>query len=540
MRKMLSLIGGILLFVSGAAAQNPQVTTANGTLEGIDQSGVKIFLGVPYAAPPVGELRWKAPQPVAKWDGVREAKEFGPDPMQQPIYGDMNFGAKEKSEDCLYLNIWTPAKTMDEQLPVLIYFNGGGLMAGSGSEPRYAGWSMARMGIISITANYREGIFGFFAHPELSAESPYGGSGNYGFLDQVAAIKWVKENIASFGGDPDRITIVGESAGSMSVSALMASPLCQGLFAQAIGSSGSVLGLNMASTIPTLEDAELAGVEKAEKMGCGSLADLRALPADELMERAAIASRPDYNIDGYFFTKQPCEVYECGEQTKVPLLVGRNSNEADVSFILRGEPATVESLTKAISPVFGENTDKVLELYGIKTDSDVAGNGAMQLASDMFIGYSTWKWGDMHGQTSMQPVYRYNYCHPRPNMIDDSKVAGLAGGVMEKDAVDEPAEESNVTAGAVHSADIEYAMGTLPTNRVFDWQPEDYLVSEIFQNYYVNFVKTGNPNGLGLTEWHAANKSADTPVLQIDVDTYLKVDRQLEERYRYIDSLLQR
>lgn len=192
--------------------------------------------------------------------------------MQQPIYGDMNFGTKKMSEDCLYLNIWTPAKSMDEKLPVLIYFNGGGLMAGSGSEPRYAGMSMARKGIVAVTANYREGIFGFFAHPDLSKETAYKGSGNYGFMDQAAAIQWLRDNIAAFGGDPDRITIAGESAGSMSVSALMASPVSRNLFCRAIGSSGSVIAFGK---IATLKEAEKAGKEKMKQMGCKSLEELR-------------------------------------------------------------------------------------------------------------------------------------------------------------------------------------------------------------------------------------------------------------------------
>src|SRR5574344_2487568 len=250
----------------GAAAQTAQqVQTANGILEGIDCSGVKVFKGVPFAAPPVGNLRWKAPQPVEKWEGVRQAKDFGPNPMQENLFGDMMFGTKEMSEDCLYLNIWTPSKTWNEKLPVFIYFNGGGLMAGSGSEPRYAGLSLARRGIVTVTANYREGIFGFFAHPQLSKETPYKGSGNYGFMDQAAAIKWVKDNISAFGGDPDRITIMGESAGSMSVSALMASPISRNLIHQAMGSSGSVLGFNK---IATLTEAEKAGVALAKKIGC--------------------------------------------------------------------------------------------------------------------------------------------------------------------------------------------------------------------------------------------------------------------------------
>ena len=216
-----------------------QVKTQYGILEGFEQDGVKKFLGVPFAQAPVGELRWKAPQPVLAWEGIREAKDFGDDPMQPNIFGDMQFRGSGRSEDCLYLNIWTTAKTTADALPVLIYFNGGGLMAGSGSEPRYDGSSIAKEGVIGVTANYREGVFGFFAHPELTEASDYKGSGNYGFLDQVAAIQWVKENIAAFGGDPDRITIVGESAGSFSVSLLMCSPLSKNLIAGAMLSSGA-------------------------------------------------------------------------------------------------------------------------------------------------------------------------------------------------------------------------------------------------------------------------------------------------------------
>ena len=216
-----------------------QVKTNEGILEGFERDGVKFFLGVPFAQAPVGDLRWKAPQPMTPWEGIREAKAFGNDPMQPTIYDDMVFRGPEKSEDCLYLNIWTPAKDKKDGLPVLIYFNGGGLMAGSGSEPRYDGAAIAKEGVIGVTANYREGIFGFLAHPELSAETSYKGSGNYGFLDQVAAIKWVKDNIASFGGDPSRINIVGESAGSFSVSLLMTSPLSKGDIAGAMLSSGA-------------------------------------------------------------------------------------------------------------------------------------------------------------------------------------------------------------------------------------------------------------------------------------------------------------
>ena len=532
MKKTILSLATLLLSMSMMA--QTQVKTAEGILEGKDLSGITIFKGVPFAAPPVGNLRWKAPQPVQKWEGVRKATEYGPNPMQEALFGDMNFGTKVNSEDCLYLNIWTPAKTMKEHLPVLIYFNGGGLMAGSGSEPRYAGDAMARKGIISITANYREGIFGFFTHPQLSKETSYKGSGNYGFLDQVAAIQWVKDNIEAFGGDPNRITIVGESAGSMSVSALMASPLCQGLFAQAMGSSGSVMGFNK---VLTLKEAEQKGVELAKQIGKKNIKDLRALPAEELMKLAAVKAIPTYNIDGYFLTEQPTETYAKGNQTKVPLLIGGNNQEMSPWAVLAGKQPTVENLKAGAKAMFGDNVDEAFRLYGINSDKDVLEQPGINLASDLFLDYSTWKWGNMHKLTSGQPVYRYRYCHPRPAMAIKGKVAGLAGGVVD---AKEGQPQMPQDKGAVHSADIEYAMGTLPTNRVYDWQPEDYMVSDIFSQYYVNFVKTGNPNGLGLVEWPTTNGKAVAPVLQIDVNTTAKADEQMEKRYDFIDKIVSR
>ena len=549
--KKLFLSLAFLLPMMGTMAQT-QVKTAEGILEGKDLSGIKVFKGIPFAAPPVGNLRWKAPQPAKHWDGVREAKEYGPNPMQEPLFGDMNFGTKVNSEDCLYLNIWTPAKTMKEHLPVLIYFNGGGLMAGSGSEARYAGDVMARKGIISITANYREGIFGFFAHPQLSKETTYKGSGNYGFMDQVAAIKWVKDNIEAFGGDPNRITIVGESAGSMSVSALMASPLCQGLFAQAMGSSGSVMGFKK---VLTLKEAEQKGVEMAQKIAAQMVgktdktkgkaskkkapkADidmLRNLPAEELLKLASVKSLPAYNIDGYFFVEQPEETFAKGNQTKVPLLVGGNNQEMTPLAVLMGKQPTVENLKAGAKATFGEeNIDELFRLYGITTDKDVLEQPGVNLASDIFLDYSTWKWGNMHKLTSGQPVYRYRYCHPRPAMAIKGKVAALAGGVIDAKEGEAPAPQDK---GAVHSADIEYAMGTLPTNRIYNWQPADYMISDIFSQYYINFVKTGNPNGLGLPEWPSTNGKAIAPVLQIDENTVVKTDAQMEKRYEFIDQL---
>src|ERR1044071_4690208 len=285
---MRSTVMAIVLSTTALSAAPDRVKTANGAIEGLgpQANGVRAFKGIPFGQPPVGDLRWKAPQPVRNWTGVREAKQFGPRCMQLPVFGDMNFRSNGMGEDCLYLNVWTPVKSANERLPVLVYFFGGGFVAGDGSEPRYDGESMARKGIVALTVNYRLGVFGFFAHQELTKESPHHASGNYGLLDQSAALNWVQQNIAAFGGDPKKITIAGESAGSFSVSAQMASPLSRNIIAGAIGESGSLLGLNPTAT---LNDAENSGAKFAQGIQKNSLADLRAMPADELLKTTANA-----------------------------------------------------------------------------------------------------------------------------------------------------------------------------------------------------------------------------------------------------------
>ena len=527
MKKMMFLIACVLCAVAGYAQQGPLATTQYGVLEGVCESGVNVFKGVPFAAPPVGENRWRAPQPLQSWQGVRSAKKFGDDPMQGNPFGDMGFDAEKKSEDCLYLNVWTPSKTMTDRLPVVIYFNGGGLIAGSGSEPRYSGRQMARHGIVAVTANYREGIFGFFAHPQLSKETSYKGSGNYGFMDQAAAIKWVYENIAAFGGDPKQITIVGESAGSMSVSALLVSPLTRGMIARAMASSGAVCGQRLLS----LKNAEKQGVEKLKELGLKNIADARKMPADELLAKTLSGGLASYCLDGYFFTEDPTDAYLNGHQQKVPLLVGRNSLEMSPQAYLGGKAPTLENLRPALETAFGDKTDEAMRLYGLNTDRDVLGKPGVDFASDQFIAYGTWLFGYLHAKTSGQPVYRYYFSHPRPAMRNKDLVAGLAGGVQKKgddDVMTIP--QNDEFKGAVHSADIEYAMATLPTNRVYDWQPDDYRVSDQFINYYANFIKTGNPNGLGLANWTSITGKEQPTQLILDVDSYETYDPAFEQR----------
>jgi para-nitrobenzyl esterase len=519
-----------------AAEVTLQVKTQYGILKGFEEDGVKKFLGVPFAQAPIGELRWKAPQPLQAWEGVREALWFGDDPMQLDVFGDMAFRGSGRSEDCLYLNIWTTAATTADALPVLIYFNGGGLMAGSGSEPRYDGSSIAKEGVIGVTANYREGVFGFFAHPDLTAASDYKGSGNYGFLDQVAAIKWVKENIAAFGGDPNKITIVGESAGSFSVSLLMCSPLSKNLIAGAMLSSGAeVLPYQPSSQA----DADAAGAELLKQAGIASLADAMALNADSLQKLLPPRGMANVVLDGYFMTESADAVFEKNEQAQVPLLAGWNSLEAHPMQAIQGQAPTLQNYKNALKAQFGDMTDEIFKAYGIETDEDVMNQKGFDLVSDLFTGFPTWKVCDYHAKSGL-PVYRYHYMHPRPQQSEKmgDKVAALAGGVREKTAEEKKAQQPTIAPGAVHSADIEYAMGTLDTNEYYDWQDEDYAISKLFLTYYANFCKTGNPNGEGLPQWTAITKENldAAPVMKIDVESKEVASPEKENAYRTLEK----
>jgi para-nitrobenzyl esterase len=510
-----------------------QVKTASGIVEGVlEKSGVRSFKGIPFAAPPVGNLRWREPQPVPNWQGVRKANRFGPRAMQAPIFGDMAFRSNGMSEDCLYLNVWSPKPSGTAKLPVLVYFYGGGFVAGDGSEGRYDGESMARKGIVTLTVNYRLGVFGLLAHPELTQESPHRASGNYTLLDQAAALRWVKENIAAFGGDPNQVTIAGESAGSVSVSAQMASPLSKDLIAGAIGESGSLLG-----TLPPvpLNQAEQTGLQFAQSIDAPSLAALRALPADSLLSMASKNNpfRFSMTIDGYFFPKDPLAIYQAGEQARVPLLVGWNSEEMNYRMVLGEEAPTKANFEKAVRKLYGDSADAVLQVYNANTDADVA-QVATDMAGDRFIGFSTWRWAELQAKTAARPVFRYYYTRPRPPMRPEMGDAtpGLAGGVQRgSNAPKMPASK-----GAVHSAEIEYAMGNLDLNKVFAWTPEDYAVSKTMQAYFANFIKRRDPNGPGLPKWPATtSNSTPVPVMHIDVNSRM-VPAEHEARFRLLEQ----
>ena len=514
----------------------PQVKVAAGQLQGETLKAGVAYKGIPFAQPPVGDLRWQAPHPVKPWTGVRKATNFGPRCMQNPIFGDMGFRSDGVSEDCLYLNIWTPAKSATAKLPVLIYFYGGGFMAGDGSEPRYDGEAISRKGIVTVTVNYRLNVFGFLSHPELTQESPNHASGNYGLLDQAAAIRWVHDNITAFGGDPKRITIAGESAGSSSVSAQMASPLSRDLIAGAIGSSGSMMGT--LSAVP-LKEGEQLGAKWATSIGVGTLAALRAMPAEELLKISGKQGTPRFpaTVDGYFLPKSPLEIFTAGEQAHVPLLVGWNSEEQNWRRVIaKGDP-TPENYASAIQELYGKDAPEVLKLFPGTTNAEVL-DSATALASGRFTGYSSWKWVEMQVKTGGgKPVYRYYYSHPRPDMKASmgNATAGLAGGVV-RNSGNAPVAPRNKPSGAVHSADIEYAMGNLGTNLVYEWTADDNKISANFQNYYANFVKTGNPNGSGAPAWPQVTNGQ---VLRLDVETKASPEWD-RERFTLLDRLAPR
>ncbi|OZB69513.1 MAG: carboxylesterase, partial [Lysobacterales bacterium 13-68-4] len=391
----------------------PRVAVTGGTLAGrlatVDGVTLQEFQGIPYAAPPLGPLRWKPPQAVAAWQGVREATGFGPRCMQLPLFGDMVFRSRGMSEDCLYLNVWAPADHGDGRRPVLVYFYGGGFLAGDGSEPRYDGASLAAKGLVTVTVNYRLGVFGFLAAPALAAESPRHATGNYGLLDQAAALRWVRANIARFGGDPSHITIGGESAGSISVSALMASPLTRGLIAGAIGESGALI----APIAPQPRTkAEATGRAFMKQVGAASLADLRAMPAEALLQASGPQATPSFDfapdVDGLFLTEPPAETYARGAQAQVPLLLGSNSQEGFYTAVLKDEPPTPANYRAALKRLFGDRADEALRLYPGATRDEVM-RSATALAGDLFIAHSTWRWMELQHAHSAAPVYFYYY-----------------------------------------------------------------------------------------------------------------------------------
>jgi para-nitrobenzyl esterase len=491
-----------------------QVRTPNGVLEGVvsPDNRVRSFKGIPFAAPPVGPLRWKAPQPAPAWTGVRSAAEFGARCSQGRVFDDMIFRDNGPSEDCLYLNVWAPeaafaGSSPDKvKLPVMFWIYGGGFMAGGSSEPRQDGGNLSTKGVVVVSCNYRLGMFGFFSHPEAAKESPHNATGNYGLLDQLAALQWVHDNIALFGGDPENVTIFGESAGSLSVSGLVASPRASGLFQRAIGESGAFFRAGIGPR-PRAE-AEQADVKFAEAaFGTSSLEKLRALPAEQILEasrKPGVWFIPD--VDGWFLPESVEAIYAAGKQNRVALLAGWNTDEGNYRAFFGDLPPTAPNFITRARERYGDRADAFLRLFPAATDAE-AKRSAADIAGDNFIAFGTWKWVEAHAQTPGVPVYRYHFERNLP--------------------LPEPA--------APHAGEIEYVFMVLPSKNL-PWQPEDRQVSELMADYWTNFAKTGDPNGPGLPQWPVYRAQEGYQVMHLNVQSKAAPDDR-RGRYLFLDSL---
>jgi para-nitrobenzyl esterase len=510
----------LTLIASAAFASNPlKIKTDKGKVEGTltTDNQVRAFKGIPYGAPPVGDLRWQPPQPAAKWHDTLAAKDFGPHCIQSSSYPDMIFHDSGASEDCLTLNVWTPTHAKPGSLPVMVWIYGGGFVTGGTSESRQDGQFLAHHNIVIVSMNYRLGIFGFFAHPSLTAESPHHASGNYGLLDQAAALAWVKRNISAFGGDPNNITLFGESAGSFSVSSQMASPLSKNLLAKAIGESGAAFhssGLGY----PTREKAEQDDAAFAQAaFNTSSLAALRKLSPDDLVKAASAKMTPPPprfgpDVDGYFLPQSVPDIFAAGQQAHIPLLAGWNADEVRSMITRNPVKPTVDTFTAQATKDFGVNAQQFLAVYPAATDAEVL-QSAGDFVSDRFIAYSTWAWLEAQVKTGQAPVYRYRFDLAAPG--DKFHPAGT---------------------GAFHSDDIEYVFGTLDSRQQATIRPEDRALSAQIQQYWTNFARNGDPNAPTLPTWPTYGPKNDWQVMHLDVPSEAKPDTQ-RNRYLFLDSV---
>jgi para-nitrobenzyl esterase len=451
------------------------VPTRHGTLRGRRQGDGAVFLGIPFAAPPVGPLRWRPPQPAAPWQGVREALAFGPDFPQAP---DPHFRATTQDEDCLYLNVWTPALDPGASAPVLVWFFGGGFTTGSGSDDHYDGARLAAEGAVVVTVNYRCGLFGFLAHAALSAESEHGVSGNYGLLDQLAALAWVRDNIAAFGGDPARVTAFGFSAGSASISLLLTAPAAQGLFQRAILQSPGA-----ARPLAGLQDAERAGGALGS-----DLAALRALPAREVLARTSLLTPAVRGLttprvlrpirDGWLLREDERSAFRAGRIHPMPLLVGSNTDEG--TLLTRAWPVdTRDALRQQFEGNFGAAAAEVARLYPAASDAEARGAVAALFADTQFH-YGT----RLLAQTmaAREPrTWKYLFTRRRRGQHD----------------------------GPHHGGEVAYVFGTLATALPGDYDAEDEALSQAMRKAWVAFAASGDPNTTGVPRWDAYRPADD-------------------------------
>ena len=473
------LIRGLLLVVvlatsAVALAQSPRALTESGATAGVRESGLNVYKGVPFAAPPVGDLRWRPPAHAAPWTGTRKTDAFAPACMQTGVSmpGET---PPAVSEDCLYLNIWTPAKNVHEHLPVIVWIYGGGYINGSASMPLYWGDRLAHKGVIVVTIAYRLGPLGFLAHPELTRESPHHSSGNYGLMDQIAALEWIQRNIAAFGGDPKNVTVAGQSSGAISVSILMASPLAKGLFERAIGESGGLFEPLQLAPKYLLANAEREGEKYAVSLGATSLQQLRRLPANQFSGNAGGIVHPV--IEPYVLPASPYETFASGQQNDVPLLIGSNAEEAralvDVTHV------TAATFDSDLEHSYGALPPPLVAAYPHATDED-ARQARLGLERDLRFGWDMWAWARLQAGTGKSPVFYYSF-RQQPPFPADSVYAGW---------------------GASHFAELWYVFDHLDQSP-WNWTAADRKLAEEMSSYWVNFARSGDPNGPGLPSWVA-------------------------------------
>ena len=448
-----------------SAAISDPIRIESGLISGSTNAtnGVRAFKGIPYAAPPLGDLRWRPPQPPALWDGVRKTENFGAVCMQTQGRGA---SGPEPSEDCLYLNVWTAAQSRTERRPVIVWSYGGGFYLGSGSQPNYDGEGLARKGAVVVTYNYRLGALGFFSHPELTKESAHHASGNYGLMDLVQVLRWVQKNIAAFGGDPTRVTIDGESAGAILVAAATGSPEAQGLFKRAISQSGGFMGISIAK-MTTLSQAEEAGKKLAAESGASNLAALRALPAADLLKFSQGAK---LIVDGWYIPEDLSSIFAGGKQNPVDILVGSNRDEG--TFFVRPGSSTQQEYLAQTHERFGDLADGYLKLHPAASDAEAETSRLAGVRDEM--GWHMRVWARMQTKIGNH-AYLYYFARVPPS----------APGQLSR--------------GATHTAEIRYMFNNLDDHT--PWTDVDRKLADMMSTYWVNFAATGDPNGKGLPAW---------------------------------------
>jgi len=464
----LLLAAALAAFAAPAFAE--PVPTESGMVEGAQDGAIRVFKGIPYAAAPVGERRWRAPEPAPAWQDVRQADAFSAICPQIGAY-PQDAPPEPQSEDCLTLNVWTPAATPAAKRPVMVWIYGGGLANGSGSTPLYAGDRLAQRGVVVVTFNYRLGALGFLAHPELNKESKHGGSGNYGLLDQIAALNWVRRNIAAFGGDPGQVTIFGQSSGAMSVSMLIASPLAKGLFRRAIAQSGGVFEPVAVDPLFTPDGAAQAGERFAARAGAKTLADLRRLTVDDILKARF---HPQFNIDGHALPKAPYDAYAASAHNDVDVLIGTNADEG--AYFLTQTKVTVANLHDVLGQEFPSWLVSVVGAEPGTTDAQARAS-AEAFNGDMRFRWNMWAWARLAAR-GRNRVFFYQFSRTPPFRPGD-----LYFG-----------------QGATHGVEMPYVFDHLDQQKVA-WSAKDRDLAALIPAYWTNFAKTGDPNGQGLPRW---------------------------------------